>query len=230
MSISSDLAYRRVYVWEFPVRAYHWINAICVLLLIVSGYLIGKPLSFSQSVSMEAYQQSWFGIVRFVHFVSSFVFVFNFIARTYWGFVGNRYARWNNFIPHRASQVKEIGEVLHVDILQTGSGGAISIGHNALAGLVYFATFLVFVFQSITGFALYSGMSTSFLPGLFEWVVPLMGGDAAVRQWHHIFMWFFVVFSMVHIYLVFYHDYVEGRGTTSSMVGGWKFERRDHVA
>ncbi len=44
-----------------------------------------------------------------------------------------------------------------------------------------------------------------------------------VRHWHHVMMWFFVVFSIVHVYLVFYHDYVEGRGVTSSMVGGWKF-------
>ena len=42
-------------------------------------------------------------------------------------------------------------------------------------------------------------------------------------------MWFFIVFSLVHVYLVFYHDYVEGRGTTSSMVGGWKFERDDYL-
>jgi Ni/Fe-hydrogenase 1 B-type cytochrome subunit len=40
-------------------------------------------------------------------------------------------------------------------------------------------------------------------------------------------MWFFVVFVIIHVYLVFYHDYVEGRGTTSSMVGGYKFERED---
>ena len=38
---------------------------------------------------------------------------------------------------------------------------------------------------------------------------------------------FYVLFVMVHMYLVFYHDYVEGRGTTSSMVGGWKFERKE---
>ena len=31
-------------------------------------------------------------------------------------------------------------------------------------------------------------MSTSALPKLFAWVVPLMGGDFAVRQWHHAFM------------------------------------------
>jgi len=32
---------------------------------------------------------------------------------------------------------------------------------------------------------------------------------------------------MIHMYLVFYHDYVEGRGVTSSMVGGWKFIERE---
>ena len=77
------------------------------------------------------------------------------------------------------------------------------------------------------GFALYSSMSTATWTRLVAWAVPLMGGDAAVRQWHHVMMWFFVVFTIVHVYLVFYHDYVEGRGTTSSMVGGWKFERTE---
>ena len=36
-----------------------------------------------------------------------------------------------------------------------------------------------------------------------------------VRFWHHLFMWFFVAFIIVHIYLSFYHDYIEGRGTVS---------------
>jgi Ni/Fe-hydrogenase 1 B-type cytochrome subunit len=69
-------------------------------------------------------------------------------------------------------------------------------------------------------------MSDAWLPRLFSWIVPMMGGDFAVRQWHHMFMWFFILFSIVHVYLVFYHDYVEGRGVTSSMVGGWKFVER----
>ena len=66
----------------------------------------------------------------------------------------------------------------------------------------------------------------SALPHMFAWIVPLMGGDLRVRQWHHAMMWFFILFAIVHVYLVFYHDYIEGRGTTSSMVGGWKFVRR----
>ncbi len=38
-------------------------------------------------------------------------------------------------------------------------------------------------------------------------------------------LWFFVLFTIVHVYLAFYHDYIEGRGTISSIVGGWKFDR-----
>jgi Ni/Fe-hydrogenase 1 B-type cytochrome subunit len=225
MTNPTAVAYRRVYVWEWPVRLYHWVNAICVVALMITGYLIGNPISISYST--EAYQQYWFGTVRFIHFVSAFVFFFNFLVRIYWGFVGNQYARWNNFIPLKPKQYKEMWQVLKVDVLQTNVKELISVGHNALAGLIYFLSFLVFLFQAITGFALYSSMSQNFLPRLFNWIVPLMGGDFAVRQWHHMFLWFFVVFTIIHVYLVFYHDYVEGRGTTSSMVGGWKFETED---
>ena len=60
-------------------------------------------------------------------------------------------------------------------------------------------------------------------------VMPLMGGDACVRQWHHIGMWFYIVFVIIHVYLAAFHDYVEGRGTMSSIFGGWKFERDDEI-
>ena len=56
--------------------------------------------------------------------------------------------------------------------------------------------------------------------------VGAIGSDYALRQWHYIAMWFFILFSVVHVYLVFYHDYVEGRGIISSMAGGWKFVER----
>lgn len=215
----------RIYVWQLPVRFYHWVNAICVLTLAITGYLIGSPPAI-QSAS-EASFAYWFGTVRFLHFIAAFLFFFNFIFRIYWGFVGNRHARWENFIPFRKSQLKEAGDVLRVDILQAQVKPLPSIGHNSLAGFTYFLTFLAFLFQSATGFGMYAAMSDAWFPLLFAWIVPLMGGDFAVRQWHHMMMWFFIIFSMVHVYLVFYHDYVEGRGVTSSMVGGWKFIERE---
>ena len=42
-------------------------------------------------------------------------------------------------------------------------------------------------------------------------------------------MWLFALFTIIHVYLVFYHDYVEGHGVISSMVGGWKFLEKDQI-
>lgn len=221
------IPYRRVYVWELPVRIYHWINALCIVSLIITGYMIGNPQAIFYSA--EAYQQYWFGWIRFIHFASAYVFLFNFIMRVYWGFVGNRYSRWYRFIPFWKYQYTDLKEVLMVDILQIATRGRISIGHNILAGIAYFFMFLAFIVQTITGFGLYASMSSSFIPRLFGWVIPLLGSDFAVRNWHHLFMWFFILFILVHLYLVFYHDYVEGRGTTSSIIGGWKFMRDDDI-
>ncbi|MDH3494075.1 MAG: Ni/Fe-hydrogenase, b-type cytochrome subunit [Acidobacteriota bacterium] len=227
MDTVQTIPYRRVYVWELPVRLYHWINALVIVLLAVSGYLIGNPQAIFSAD--EAYQLYWFGWVRFIHFAAAYIYFFNFLFRIYWGFVGNKYARWNRFIPVKKQQLKDLLEVLKVDIVESKLRGRISVGHNILAGISYFFTFLVFLLQALTGFALYSSMSEGFIPRLFGWVIPLFGGDAAVRQWHHILMWFFVSFVIVHVYLVFYHDYVEGRGTTSSIIGGWKFVRDDEI-
>jgi Ni/Fe-hydrogenase 1 B-type cytochrome subunit len=222
-ALDQPVEYRRVYVWELPVRLYHGINAVCLVGLCVTGYLIGLPLKVFQTP--EAYQQYWFGWVRFIHFACAFVWVFNFAARIYWGFVGNRYASWTSFFPLKRSQRQEIVDVIKADVLETKLHGPISTGHNSLAGLIYFFTFLAFLFQTVTGFALYSSMSNSWLPRMFTWIVPLMGGEFQVRFWHHLFLWFFVTFAIIHVYLAFYHDYIEGRGTISSIVGGWKFER-----
>ena len=118
MAVQKSEEFHRIYVWELPVRFYHWINAVCVLLLIVTGYLIGKPVSISYSA--EAYQQYWFGITRFIHFVAAFVFFFNFVYRIYWGFAGNKYSRWYNFIPYKKSQLDEMKEILSSSILIPG--------------------------------------------------------------------------------------------------------------
>ena len=218
----------RVYVWQLPVRLYHWVNALCVAVLCVTGYMIGRPLYFP--VSGEASFSYLFGWIRFWHFVAAFVFFFNFLGRIYWGFVGNQFARWDNFLPITRTllmrQWKEAIQVWKVDILQSTTATIDSVGHNALASWTYFLTFLAFLFQSITGFGLYAAMSKAWLPSLFKWIVPMMGGDFAVRQWHHAAMWFFIIFSIIHVYLVFYHDYVEGRGVISSMAGGFKFVER----
>ncbi len=217
---------RRVFVWELPVRIYHWLNAAVIIALCITGYLIGNPPAFMSAA--EASDRFFFGWIRFIHFAAAYIFFFNFIIRIYWGFMGNKFATWDNFIPSSKKFFREMWEVIKIDIFLKKNKEHMSIGHNPLAGFIYFLTFIAFLIQCITGFGLYAAMSDWWFADLFIWVTAIFGNDEfALRNWHHATMWFFIIFAMVHVYLVFYHDYVEGRGEISSMGGGWKFIEED---
>ncbi len=217
----ATLEFERIYVWELPVRAFHWTNAACIAVLGVTGYLIGAPLALRSNA--EASASYWFGTVRFIHFATAYLLTFNFLYRLYWALRGNAYSNWKSYLAFSRRRWREVLEVLRVDILQLRREPLESTGHNAMASLAYFGFLLAIIVQVATGFGLYAAMSKGPIPDLFRWVVPLLGGDAAVRQLHHAMLWFFVLFTLVHVYLVAYHDPVEGRGIVSSMVGGWKF-------
>jgi Ni/Fe-hydrogenase 1 B-type cytochrome subunit len=218
----------RVYVWERPVRLYHWVTVACMVALVSTGLVMGRPPAFMSAG--DASSSYWFGYVRFLHFAAGYVFAFAFLLRVYWMFAGNRYANWRPFAPVTpklfSKQMREVGQVIKTDILQIDKQPVDSLGHNGLAGLSYAAMFLATIFISVTGFALYAPMSQSWMPHLFTWIVPIMGGDASVRWWHHVTTWFFVIFTMVHVYMTVFHDVVEAKGEISSMVSGSRFVRR----
>jgi len=223
------LEYNQVYVWELPLRLIHWTNFACVVVLLATGFIIGDPPALMSS--SEASFQYWFGRVRFIHFLVAYVYLLVFVARVYWGFVGNEFVRWRNFLPLTKAKWREMKKVFCLDVFMICKLPVESTGANSLAAVIYSAVFLVMLFQIVSGFALYSAMSQSWFPRLFAWITPLFGGEAALRQWHHLASWAFILFLMGHIYLSFYHDYIEGRGTMSSIIGGWKFiEKRDRPA
>jgi len=223
--------YKRVYVWELPVRIFHWINVLCIITLAATGFIIADPPAILSGA--EASESYWFGTVRFIHFGTAYIFFFNMLFRIYWAFVGNRFANWKSFIPFSQKMRKNILHVLKVDILlqhdKTEDVRNISVGHNAVAAISYVGLFVVAVVQVITGFGLYSSMSGWWLADLFGWVVPLFGGDFMVRTIHHIATWLFIFFTLIHVYLVFYHDWLEGRGEVSSIFGGYKFVQEDRL-
>lgn len=226
------LKFRRVYVWELPVRYFHWINVLSVTILAVTGLLISNPPALLSNA--EASDVYWFGIIRFIHFGAAYIFFFNMILRIYWSFVGNKFSSWKSFWPFSLKMYRNFLHVMKVDILLRNEEHPdikdISVGHNSVAGLSYAILFFVALVQVFTGFGLYAANSGWWLPKLFSWVVPFMGGDFIVRTIHHISTWIFILFTLIHVYLVFYHDWLEGRGEVSSMFGGYKFvsDKRIH--
>jgi len=212
---------RRVYVFSVPVRLFHWVNAFCIFILIGTGLIMANPPALQQG--HEASFGYWFGTVRFLHFAAAYIFTAVFVLRIYLLFAGNKFERWPNFFPTNSRFFKDLMAVIKMDVFLKKNKQHFAIGHNALAGLSYLILFFFMAIMVLTGFALYSNMSTAFFPQMFSWVTALLGGDIMVRMVHHVSMWVFILFILIHIYLVLYHDYVEGHGEISSMGGGWKF-------
>jgi len=228
-TISHD--FKRVFVWEAPVRLSHWINVLSILTLIGTGILIGNPPAFMSGA--EATNQYWFGTNRFIHFLTAYIFTFNMVYRIFWSFMGNKYASWKQFFPYNKKGLKNTLYVLKEHIfLQNEKVYNFRnnfIGHNPVASISYSLLFILMIIQVLTGFGLYADNATWFFPKLFGWVIPLVGGDATARFIHHLATWGFVIFTVIHVYLAMWHDWLEGRGEISSMFGGYKFIRKERM-
>ncbi|MBA4601828.1 Ni/Fe-hydrogenase, b-type cytochrome subunit [Thermoactinomyces sp. AMNI-1] len=214
----------RVYVWEAPVRIFHWINAISIVLLMLTGIYIGNPF-FSPTVPEEAYYSNIMNWVRYIHFFAAFAFTGNLIFRFYWAFKGNQYARPN---PLKKNFWKQVVEATKYYLFLPNKKEH-SPGHNKLAELTY----LIFIglgsiIMVLTGFYLYLEPQFASVP--FEKVAFLFGGDSfSVRSFHHIVAWFFVVFIVIHLYMVIRDDWLNRNGTLSSIFTGYKIEEKhDH--
>ena len=227
--MSTAHLFNRIFVWEIPVRLFHWMNALSIFVLSVTGYLIGNPPALMSAA--EATNQYYFGIVRFIHFATAYIFLVGMIYRIAWSFMGNKYANWKVFFPFSKLSFKDTLFVLkdHIALQNTKIYDFRNnfIGHNPVAALSYSFVFILMIIQVFTGFGLYSDNATWWFPKLFTWVVPLLGGDFSARLIHHVIMWVFIVFSVIHVYLSFWHDWLEGRGEVSSMIAGYKFIRKE---
>ena len=230
-------SYKRVYVWEMPVRIFHWVNALSIVVLSITGFIIGDPPAFLSQY--EAWNTFWFGYVKMIHFISGYVFFAVMVGRVYWSFVGNQYAHWTSFLPLNRNftiNKKAIANILHVikyDLLLLKDPhhrlSDISIGHNFMATSAYVVMFFVGLVLVFTGFGLYSDLSGWWLPKLFAWVPHALGGDFLTRQIHRISMWLIIVFIILHVYLALFHDWLHARGEISTMISGFKFVRTERI-
>jgi Ni/Fe-hydrogenase 1 B-type cytochrome subunit len=213
------------YVWEAPVRLWHWVMALCMVVLWGTGYFIGSPLP---SVPGEASDNFLMGYIRFAHFSAAYIFTVMFLMRIYWAIVGNKQAReiflvplymltpawWNGFF-------RVVGHYLFIRPRNDWH-----YGHNQLAMAAMFAMYVLgAVFMIFTGFALYGeGLGReSWAFRLFSsWVIPLFGQSQDVHTWHHMCAWYLFWFTIVHLYFVVREDITSGLTVISSMINGWR--------
>jgi len=214
-----------VYLWEWPIRAMHWAAAGSLVVLVVTGFYIGKPYFMTSGEASAHYLMGW---MRFLHFAAAGVFVATAIVRAYWLFAGNQFERWRALFPvTKRDWINVVKQVKFYLMIQPEKAPHY-LGHNPLQQFSYTGMYAIAAAQVITGFAMY-GQSR---PGglwytLFGWVVPVLGGIQIVHFVHHVLTWAFLIFVPIHIYLALRADLLERTGTISSIISGGRFVRSD---
>ena len=212
-----------IYVYEKPVRLWHSLNALLIVVLSVTGYLIADPLA---SLKGEASEHFLMGYIRFVHFSAGYLIAIALLFRLYWAYAGNEHAR-QIFLPPLLKAHFWQGvfhEVLWYLFLVKEPRKY--IGHNPLAILAMHFVFVWGVlFMIVTGFALYGegAGQGSWQHTLFSsWVLPLFGSSQSLHSWHHLFMWLIICFVLVHIYVALREDKLSRQSMLSTIVTGWR--------
>lgn len=217
-----------VYVYEVPVRLWHWVNALAIMVLCITGWFIGSPPPSMQIA--EATHQFVFGYIRFAHFAAGMILTFGFLGRFYWSFVGNHHARQLFRLPllnkHWWSEIWfEVRWYLFLEREPKKY-----VGHNPLAqAAMFFFMTLGITFMIVTGFALYAeGAGQGSLPDrLFGWLIPLVGNSQTVHSLHHLGMWSIVIFVIIHIYVAIREDIMSRQSMVSTMISGTRTFKDD---
>lgn len=217
-----------VYVYEAPVRIWHWVNAAAILVLIITGYFIGSPLPSMQIG--EATEQFVFGYIRFAHFAAGWVLAIGFLGRIYWAFFGNHHSRQLFYVPFWS---RTFWSEVWFEIrwyLFLAKEPKKYVGHNPLAQLaMFFFITLGVSFMIVTGFALYAegAQEGSLTHDLFGWVHSLTWNSQRLHTLHHLGMWWIVIFMIVHIYVAIREDIMSRQSIVSTMISGTRTFKDD---
>ncbi len=105
MNMSTQEKVTEFHVWDRNTRLFHWVNVLCVFLLIAVGTVIfnAKTLGIEGEAKI---------LLKTIHAYIGFVFIANLLWRIAWGFIGNHYARWKTILPFNKNFTAELRQYL----------------------------------------------------------------------------------------------------------------------
>lgn len=218
MSAAESL--RRVYVWEVPVRITHWLIAASIVVLSITGFYIGRPMITVPGPAGQSFLMGW---VKVVHGYVAYTFITAVVVRLIWMFTGNKYARWDKFVPVRPSRRHGLWPTVRFYLFAQRKPPGF-VGHNPVAGVTYLAVFGLYFAAILTGLMLRSGSADVDSP--VRWIgslAPLIGGVQIARWIHHGVMWLLLGFAVHHVYSAIMMSTVEANATMESIFSGYKF-------
>lgn len=206
-----------VRIFGAGVRWWHWIMALSIVVLAVSGFFIGVPLPSPHGEASDWYLM---GYIRFIHFTAGYVLAIAFVWRVYLAIIGDSHARQLFVLPVWSPQYYSslIKQALYYSFLGKEDK---HMGHNTLAHTSYFFMIVLgSIYMIFTGFAMYGEGNPGWASTTFGWVLRLHGDSLTVHMWHRLVSWLIGIFVLVHIYMGVRGEIYSRASVMSVMFGG----------
>ena len=207
----SKIAYEHPWV----VRFAHWVGAVAVIVLIMSGLQVFRAFpSFGPKIPQnnfwipprEVALGGWLGGALQWHFTFMWLFIGSGLLYVIYQAVSGH---WRQVV-FRPRDIKGVWPMARYYFF-FGKKPPVEEAYNPLQKLAYTATIFFGLLSTLTGLVL-------FKPVQFWWLTAMFGGFHLTRIWHFISMCAFVAFIPGHIIMVALH----GWNNFYSMLTGWK--------
>ncbi|GGY91440.1 Ni/Fe-hydrogenase, b-type cytochrome subunit [Shewanella fodinae] len=221
---TANVAYKQEKVFSAAIRAFHWLRALSIVILVASGFYIAWPYLVGAD-STDVLLQGW---IRFVHLACGFTLCAITISRAYLFFFGK------SDIERRS-----VRDVIRPQSWMAQIKTYLWMGHLDKAGvygplqfMTYFAISLMAALMCITGLVMYANVFHQGLGGALwstaSWITESMGGLAMVRLWHHYITWGFVIFLVIHIYMAVWYGIRFKHNAVDAIVSGYDYHPEKH--
>ncbi len=213
--------YREAHPLPFVIT--HWINLICMFILIFTGFYIHFP-----------FFPLFMSVARGLHVLCGFVIFINCVVRVIMAFIvkaapagGTREktADIHMWLPQKDNRHQAIEWIKYYLFLRKTHPLGGKLGVPQKISYLMIAPLLIIMF--ITGICLWPPTATSeFCMGLLTWI----GGAMNMRVLHFFLMFVFIIFCFIHLYLA----NIEGLEPTKLMLfrkehGGLTYDPNKHV-
>ena len=213
--------YREAHPLPFVIT--HWINLICMVLLILSGFLIHYP-----------FISGLMGIARGVHIFCGFVLVINMLCRVIMAFFvesaptgGTRQTvkDYKTWLPQADNKHQGLQWIKYYLFLKKDHPLAAKLGVPQKISYICIPILILIMFY--TGLCLWSPTADW---GICMAFTNLVNGAMSMRILHYFLMYVFIIFICLHVYLA----NIEGTEPTKLMFfrkehGGYTYDPDKHV-
>jgi len=225
--------YKQVKRMTTTGRIIHWVNALSMVIAIITGLYIGHPYyqTFIADGAVDKYVMAW---NRWGHFIVAIIFDVTSIVIAYLFFFSRFEKAYKKVIPS-GKNIAEFIEVV-INLATLNRRKKFNSTHSDSFNSVYFLIFhLLLAWMLLTGLQLYvsgleSGLSSigSWWPWMLhfatDWTRVVCGGTIMdVRIVHHYTMWYIIVWVIFHIYYQVWRTIFWKEADIAIVFGGSKF-------